>query len=123
MFAGRRPLRIKIQVRATGTDEYGQPTTTFTDWRTVWGSLISKRGGELVNANEVQSQPTVSFAFEYLDVMTPDGSGRYLTADMVFRVLDRPEFADMVFDIDALHPDYDTVKTVRVDAIGKRNPV
>jgi SPP1 family predicted phage head-tail adaptor len=123
MFAGRRPLRIQIQVRSAGTDEYGQPSTAFINWRTVWGSLISKRGGELVNANEVQSQPTVSFAFEYLDVMTSDGAGKYLTADMVFRVLDRPEFAGIVFDIDALHPDYDTMKNVRVDAIGKREPV
>lgn len=122
----RRPATDADASPGAPRDEYQERSQVPSDqpiWKSgVWAQLKGEKGGELSLVGGVEAQPTVTFTFDYYDVMVPvegDDSGMVLSERMNFTVVDELDSDLGSFDIDRIVPDYDNRKDVTVFAIRK----
>lgn len=119
--AGHKSQFVEIHKVGGGTTPEGQPdNSTFAKWTQCYARVLPVRGGEDVVARGTEVQTTIRAWFDYYDVMDPIGDGVNLNEGMVIQ-LEEP--AGWLFNIIAVHPDYETKRTVQVDAVRASRPV
>ena len=82
--------RVTIQVRASGVDAVGQPSTTWTTFATVWASIVHRSGLATIKSDAEASVVRTSIRIRYRTDVTP-----------AMRVL----YGTDVYQIDAVLPD------------------
>lgn len=71
MQAGLLRKRLTLQQRTTTPDSYGQPSTTWTDFATVWGEIVPTSGSEALSADALQYAETHQVTIRYRAGVTP----------------------------------------------------
>lgn len=99
----------------------GEPTggTDYTLWTGCFVRVLANRGTEEIIARGEEVQTTITVWFEWFDVMNPKGDGVSIDENMVIR-LEVP--SGWLFNIKAVHPDFQTKRQVRVEAVRVSRP-
>lgn len=121
MGAGHRSTWVSILKGGGGLTPEGEPTggTDFTLWTGCFARVLPNRGGEDLVARGVEVQTSITVSFEWYDVMDPKGDGSRIDEGMVLRLDDE---AGWQYNIKAVHPDFQTHQTVRVEAVRVARP-
>ncbi len=76
MMAGRLDRQITLQKPTTTKDDYGEEQTTWSDYRTVWGSIQEQSGREMFEAGKLAEIDAV-FKVRYLSEITREWRLKY----------------------------------------------
>lgn len=95
MKAGQLNRRVKIQKKASGVDDYGQPVETWEDYATVWAWLKAPTGMGTANSEFMAESGEVSRTLYSIRIRYRDD----ITAKM------RCVCDGTVFDIRSVIPD------------------
>jgi SPP1 family predicted phage head-tail adaptor len=73
LHAGKIRHRVSIQSATTATDEYGGRTESWVTVTggTLWAEIVPLRGGEFVEARQVQPEVTHVITLRYFSDITP----------------------------------------------------
>lgn len=63
--------KVKLQSLTAGQDEYGAPSTVWTDTATVWASVDDLTGREYVAAGGTQNAVTTKITIRYREGVVP----------------------------------------------------
>lgn len=121
MSAGQRSVWVSILKADGGLTPEGEPKggDDFKFWTGCFARILPNRGSEEVVARGEEIQTTITAWFEWYDVMDPKGDGVSIDENMVLKLED---FGNMLFNITAVHPDFQTKRNVRVEAVRASRP-
>ena len=72
MRAGKFDRRIVIQSHTDTVDGYGQPVSAWTNFSTVWASMVPLKGKEYIDADAVTAESTFRIFTRYRNDITRD---------------------------------------------------
>jgi len=84
LLAGSLNTKVSLQRRTTGRDELGQPIDTWTEYASVWGSVLQLSGKETVSSGTQVATGAASIRIRYrTDVTNGD---RAVVLGQVFNI-------------------------------------
>lgn len=104
LAAGQLRNQIKLQARASGSDELGQPVESWVDVVTVWANIRHMSGAEAIRAGATGSTVKASIRIRFREGVT--AAMRVLYGSTAYKILavmpdGGREFVDLVCEVDS----------------------